>query len=180
VGTFDIVCCIQRRMTKEETAMRFLWSDREKTIETDRTVYEWVETIRVERTNVVNNGSSGRPSTVIWSEVTRLEMWTVGLPSKSAKLPQMIFTTLELGLTSNSRSETSMGWDDVSELLPLTDIFFISQMIYGYRERRWNDTDRGKAKNSEKNLSQCHSVHHKSHMDWPGREPGTPWWQAGD
>jgi hypothetical protein len=32
-------------------------------------------------------------------------------------------------------------------------------------KRRRNDTDRGKSKNSEKNLFQCHFVHHKSHMD---------------
>jgi hypothetical protein len=28
-------------------------------------------------------------------------------------------------------------------------------------EPRWNDTDRGKPKDSEKNLSQCHFVHNK-------------------
>jgi hypothetical protein len=28
---------------------------------------------------------------------------------------------------------------------------------------RWNDIDKGKPKNSEKNLSHCHFVHHKSH-----------------
>ena len=37
---------------------------------------------------------------------------------------------------------------------------------------RWNHTDNGKPKNSEKNLSQRHSVHHKSHKDWPGIESG--------
>jgi hypothetical protein len=32
-------------------------------------------------------------------------------------------------------------------------------------EHRWNETDRGNPKYSGKNLSQCHSVHHKSHVD---------------
>jgi hypothetical protein len=33
-----------------------------------------------------------------------------------------------------------------------------------------------KPKNSGKNLSQCHFVHQKSHVDWPGIEPGPPRW----
>jgi hypothetical protein len=41
----------------------------------------------------------------------------------------------------------------------------IVQMIYEYGGPWWNDTDMGKPKNSEKNLSQCHFFHHESHMD---------------
>jgi hypothetical protein len=41
-------------------------------------------------------------------------------------------------------------------------------------EQWWNDIGREKPKNSEKKLLQCHFVHHKSHMDRPGREPGPP------
>jgi hypothetical protein len=39
--------------------------------------------------------------------------------------------------------------------------------------------DRGKPKNSEKNLPHYHFVHHKPHMDGPGIEPGPPRWEAG-
>jgi len=33
---------------------------------------------------------------------------------------------------------------------------------------------------SKKHLSQCHSFHHNTHMDWPEIECGSPWWQAGN
>jgi hypothetical protein len=39
------------------------------------------------------------------------------------------------------------------------------QVIHEYGGPRWNDTDRVKLKNPEKNLSQCHLVYHKSHID---------------
>lgn len=58
----------------------------------------------------------------------------------------------------------SMGWEDVSELRPLGGLVFIPQ-IYDYGEARCNGTDRGKPK------SQCHFVHYKSYVDWPGHEP---------
>jgi hypothetical protein len=37
-----------------------------------------------------------------------------------------------------------------------------------------------KTKYLGKNLSQCHFVHRKSHMDWPEIELWPPRWQAGD
>jgi hypothetical protein len=39
-------------------------------------------------------------------------------------------------------------------------------------ENWWNVDGRGKQKYSRKNLSQCHSDHHKSHADCPGIELG--------
>jgi hypothetical protein len=41
--------------------------------------------------------------------------------------------------------------------------FFL--LFYFLMEHRWNEIERGKPKYSEKNLSQFHFVHHKSHMD---------------
>jgi hypothetical protein len=44
-------------------------------------------------------------------------------------------------------------------------------------EHRWNEVDKEKPKYSGKNLSRCHSVHHKFHM---GFHPGLTGWEAGD
>jgi hypothetical protein len=44
-------------------------------------------------------------------------------------------------------------------------------LFFHVMEHGWNETDSGKPKYSGKNLSQCHFVHHKSHMHRPGIEP---------
>jgi hypothetical protein len=41
-------------------------------------------------------------------------------------------------------------------------------------EHQWHEIDRGKPKYSEKNLSQFHFDHHKSHIGRPGIESRPP------
>jgi hypothetical protein len=52
-------------------------------------------------------------------------------------------------------------------------------LFFQVMEHLWNEIDRRKPKYSGKNLSQCHFVNHKSHMDSPGIEPGPPRWESG-
>jgi hypothetical protein len=44
----------------------------------------------------------------------------------------------------------------------------------------WNGADREQPRYWEKTLSQCHFLHHKSHMDWLGIEPWPLRCEAGD
>jgi hypothetical protein len=48
------------------------------------------------------------------------------------------------------------------------------------KKHGWSDVDSSKQKNSQRNLSQCHFVYHKSQMDSPSLEPTRPRWEAGD
>jgi hypothetical protein len=57
------------------------------------------------------------------------------------------------------------------------DQFFLFLQVM---EHKWNEIERGKLKYSGKNLSQCHYVRHKSHMDLAGIEPRPPRWEDGD
>jgi len=47
-------------------------------------------------------------------------------------------------------------------------------------EHLWVDNEWGKPKYLEKSLHRRHLVYHKSKMEWPGIEPGSSWWKAGD
>jgi len=43
-------------------------------------------------------------------------------------------------------------------------------------EHSWNDNEKGKLKYINKNLFQCHFVHHQSHTDWPR----PPWYMKSE
>ena len=57
------------------------------------------------------------------------------------------------------------GAQQPSDLLRKPVMKMIVLSFFLVMEHWWNEIDRGKPKYSGKNLSQCHSVHHKSHMD---------------
>jgi hypothetical protein len=51
---------------------------------------------------------------------------------------------------------------------------------YMSMEQWWNDVYWREPKNSEKNVSQCHFIHHKSHKEWPASELEIPMWEGSD
>jgi hypothetical protein len=51
--------------------------------------------------------------------------------------------------------------ETVSKLWPPTGLSYIPHVTYGHGKPWWNDTNRGKQKNLEKNMLQCHFCHHK-------------------
>jgi hypothetical protein len=72
-------------------------------------------------------------------------------------------------------------WDETVQLVrPLTGLLYQPRMIDDEcgGSVEWELT--GETEVLGENLSQCHFVHHKSHMTWPGLEPGPPRWEAGD
>jgi hypothetical protein len=74
-------------------------------------------------------------------------------------------------------TSTSCRWGDtVSELRPPTGLLLTPLTWYVIMDLHGAMTLTGTPKHSEKNLSQCHFLRHKSHMDWPG----PPLWEAGD
>jgi hypothetical protein len=63
------------------------------------------------------------------------------------------------------------------ELMYIQPVLY-SQNAYKFNsiQQLQNDIDREKQKYSVKNLSQCHFFCQKTLTDWPGIEPGPPYW----
>jgi hypothetical protein len=70
-------------------------------------------------------------------------------------------------------------WDWVHLVLwPLTGLLYQPHVISMEYLVEWELA--GETEVLRENLSQCHFVHHKLHMTWPGIEPGPPQYKDGD
>jgi hypothetical protein len=102
------------------------------------------------------------------------ERWTVLESARSTKESKTIF----FGEGPRSRC-----YGRIAALRLIVQLCDEDDSLFSFfrvMEHRWNETDRGKQKYSGKILSQCHFLHHKFHMDWPGIEHGPLRWEAGD
>jgi uncharacterized membrane protein len=81
--------------------------------------------------------------------------------------------------TAADATDAPQPWGFLCNPVMKMTMMIIIFVLFVVMEHRWNEIDRRKPKNSGKNVSQCHFVHHKSHMDWTGIEPGPPRWEAG-
>jgi hypothetical protein len=74
-----------------------------------------------------------------------------------------------------------LGWGETESTWnrqPLFDQLYQPRMMDdGKQSVEWLAGD---SKLLGENLPQCRFVHHKSHMIWPGLEPGPPQWEAND
>jgi hypothetical protein len=79
----------------------------------------------------------------------------------------VFFLSLFRTLKIMSCSCCSCRWGEtVIKMRPPAGLFYIPQMTNEYGATvKWY---RGEPKNLEKSMSQCHTVHHSSNMDWPG------------
>jgi hypothetical protein len=68
-----------------------------------------------------------------------------------------------------------VGWDWAHLVrLSLGRLLYLPRVVSEFGEIKWNENWQGKWKWLGENMSQCHFVHHKSHVSWPEIEPGRP------